>query len=322
LAKATQSSAQAAEALRRVIAELQEAPGAAEARRRAVAGVAASLGIVAPGNPYGALGYGPYGDLTGPSSGDFSRAVAAAGALSEALAIFKMGVSETSMFQLHRAAETFADSLMVLSSSSGSAAVAGLGLIRNAAAAARAFSESLERLRRDRLMVLDLAATGGSEAVGDAAGRLAATLPAITEPVAIRAPAARGYFGRLSGELESVADYLRPLSGRHLEHSAPISYFPAQAARSGSTLGEMLARGEAPPAAGGGFSRLEVTSVRALGERVRRRRVELGLNQQQLAERAGVGRRFVSELEAGKATLEFGRVLKVCEAAGLRLVIA
>jgi len=35
---------------------------------------------------------------------------------------------------------------------------------------------------------------------------------------------------------------------------------------------------------------------------------------------AGVGRRFVSELENGKETLEIGRVLKVCQALGIDLV--
>ena len=56
-----------------------------------------------------------------------------------------------------------------------------------------------------------------------------------------------------------------------------------------------------------------------LGRLVRGRREDLVLNQQQLAQRAGVGRRFVSELEAGKPTLEIGKVLAVCRTLGLTL---
>jgi len=56
-----------------------------------------------------------------------------------------------------------------------------------------------------------------------------------------------------------------------------------------------------------------------LGRLVRRRREDLAFNQQELARRAGVGRRFVSELEAGKMTLEIGKVLAVCRTLGLTL---
>lgn len=52
---------------------------------------------------------------------------------------------------------------------------------------------------------------------------------------------------------------------------------------------------------------------------VRTARTGMNLNQQSFADLAGVGRRFVSELEAGKPTLEFDRVLKVCAAAGIDL---
>lgn len=61
-------------------------------------------------------------------------------------------------------------------------------------------------------------------------------------------------------------------------------------------------------------------SVEVLGERLRARRLELGLSQQEFADLAGVGRRFVSELESGKDSVEMGRVIKVCRAAGLPLM--
>jgi y4mF family transcriptional regulator len=56
-----------------------------------------------------------------------------------------------------------------------------------------------------------------------------------------------------------------------------------------------------------------------LGGLVRIARKAVGLNQQEFADLAGVGRRFVSELESGKATLEFGKVLRCCAAAGIDL---
>ena len=65
---------------------------------------------------------------------------------------------------------------------------------------------------------------------------------------------------------------------------------------------------------------LEVTSPQALGALIRQARERQKLSQQAFADLAGVGRRFVSELENGKATLEFGKVLKVAHAAGIALV--
>jgi y4mF family transcriptional regulator len=55
------------------------------------------------------------------------------------------------------------------------------------------------------------------------------------------------------------------------------------------------------------------------GELVRERRKALGLSQDDLALSAGVGRRFVVDLEAGKPTLQLGRALVVAEAVGLRI---
>jgi y4mF family transcriptional regulator len=67
-------------------------------------------------------------------------------------------------------------------------------------------------------------------------------------------------------------------------------------------------------------SRMEINSVESLGKYIHSVRKELNLSQQQFADMTGVGRRFISELEAGKPTLEFGRVLKVCQAAGIELM--
>jgi len=62
-----------------------------------------------------------------------------------------------------------------------------------------------------------------------------------------------------------------------------------------------------------------IRSIRDLAVVVRGRRVDLGLSQAELASRAGVSRKWVYELEAGKATAEFGLILRVLDAMGLAL---
>ena len=57
----------------------------------------------------------------------------------------------------------------------------------------------------------------------------------------------------------------------------------------------------------------------AAGTFVRRRRLSAGLTQQQLGERAGVGKRFVVELEGGKATLRLDKVNQVLAVFGKRI---
>lgn len=64
---------------------------------------------------------------------------------------------------------------------------------------------------------------------------------------------------------------------------------------------------------------LKITEVRQLGELVRERRKQAGLTLQQAAELAGVGTRFLSELERGKATVRLGLALQVFELFGLEL---
>lgn len=67
---------------------------------------------------------------------------------------------------------------------------------------------------------------------------------------------------------------------------------------------------------------MESSLVRTAGELgavVRLRRKEFGLTQSGLAEVAGVGVRFLSELERGKPTAEFQKVLQVLSVLGLDL---
>ena len=56
-----------------------------------------------------------------------------------------------------------------------------------------------------------------------------------------------------------------------------------------------------------------------IGQAVRRARKAMGLRQDEFAAAAGVGLRFVVELEQGKPTVQLGRVLAVLAAAGLEL---
>jgi len=58
-----------------------------------------------------------------------------------------------------------------------------------------------------------------------------------------------------------------------------------------------------------------------LGEEVRRRRLELGLHQDELAALANVSTRFVHTIEQGKPTLRLDKVLAVLGQVGLDLAL-
>ncbi len=57
------------------------------------------------------------------------------------------------------------------------------------------------------------------------------------------------------------------------------------------------------------------------GEEIRRRRLELGLHQDELAALAGVSTRFVHTLEQGKPSLQLDKILAVLSQLGLDLVL-
>jgi HTH-type transcriptional regulator / antitoxin HipB len=58
-----------------------------------------------------------------------------------------------------------------------------------------------------------------------------------------------------------------------------------------------------------------------LGSALRRARRARGLRLEDVALTAGVGIRFVSELERGKATARLGETLRVADALGIRLAL-
>jgi y4mF family transcriptional regulator len=64
-----------------------------------------------------------------------------------------------------------------------------------------------------------------------------------------------------------------------------------------------------------------VTSAAEVGQLVARRRKAQGLTQAEVAGLGRVGNRFVSELERGKSTLQFDKVLHVLNLLGLDAVI-
>ena len=65
-----------------------------------------------------------------------------------------------------------------------------------------------------------------------------------------------------------------------------------------------------------------IDSPKTLGQAVRAARHQLGLTQPQLALAAGVGIRFVVELEAGKPTVRLEKVLCVLHALGGQVLIS
>ena len=61
---------------------------------------------------------------------------------------------------------------------------------------------------------------------------------------------------------------------------------------------------------------ISIQTSQQLGDALRAARKQLGLTQPQLALAAGVGVRFVVDLEAGKPTLRLENVLRVIDALG------
>lgn len=67
---------------------------------------------------------------------------------------------------------------------------------------------------------------------------------------------------------------------------------------------------------------MRVRTVRDLAVAIRGRRTDLGLNQAELARRAGVSRKWVYEFEAGKPTAELALVIRVLEELGLDVEVS
>jgi len=64
-----------------------------------------------------------------------------------------------------------------------------------------------------------------------------------------------------------------------------------------------------------------IRSPQQLGTALQEARKQLGLTQPRLALAAGVGVRFIVDLEAGKPTLQLGKLMKVIDALGGEILL-
>jgi HTH-type transcriptional regulator/antitoxin HipB len=62
-----------------------------------------------------------------------------------------------------------------------------------------------------------------------------------------------------------------------------------------------------------------INSARDLAAAVRGRRTDLHISQADLASQVGVSRAWINQVEAGKPSIEFGKVLRLLETLGLHL---
>lgn len=65
----------------------------------------------------------------------------------------------------------------------------------------------------------------------------------------------------------------------------------------------------------------KIQSTQQLGQALRSARKQLGLTQSELALAAGVGVRFIVDLEAGKPTVRLETVMRVIEALGGQIML-
>lgn len=64
---------------------------------------------------------------------------------------------------------------------------------------------------------------------------------------------------------------------------------------------------------------MRITDSKSLGNAIREARRALGVTQDQLALTSGTNRRFIIELEQGKATAQIGKMLQVLRTLGVSL---
>lgn len=64
---------------------------------------------------------------------------------------------------------------------------------------------------------------------------------------------------------------------------------------------------------------MRIHSTKDLGQEIRKVRRRAGLTQKELAQACRCGTRFISDLENGKPTIEFGRALRVANVLSMDL---
>ena len=124
----------------------------------------------------------------------------------------------------------------------------------------------------------------------------------------------RAYQGAIEG--------YRSLAARALPRSSSIRQAGGNIVGDDSRSGQFLTQ-KKPAASAPPTSTPDVPAPRAidsaadLGPIVRKARKRMKLSQDEFASYAGVGRRFLSELEGGKSSVEFDKVLTCARAAGI-----
>ena len=66
---------------------------------------------------------------------------------------------------------------------------------------------------------------------------------------------------------------------------------------------------------------MKIISTESLGKLIRKRRKEIGYTQAQLSELTGLSASFISNVENGKETAEFGKTLFLIQLLGMDLLI-
>lgn len=69
------------------------------------------------------------------------------------------------------------------------------------------------------------------------------------------------------------------------------------------------------------YGNMKIDSTFDLGKVIREKRRKDGLTQADAAALCGVGTRFLSDLENGKSTVEFGKTLQVLKGLGLECLV-
>ena len=66
---------------------------------------------------------------------------------------------------------------------------------------------------------------------------------------------------------------------------------------------------------------MQIKTTEELGKSIRAKRKKHGLTQKKLASMAGIGTRFLSELERGKPSAQLGKTLMIANLLGLEIHI-
>lgn len=78
---------------------------------------------------------------------------------------------------------------------------------------------------------------------------------------------------------------------------------------------------QTPHADGSGDQPFRIYTAASLGAAIRHYRLQSGLSQAELAERTGLHRTYLSDLEQGKETEQIRRILRILKELGVRMTL-